>query len=321
MAVEITGQKAEVSVGEKITLGVKYTKEWGILKSVEWTIPGKIVKDYKDNQTSGKVTEIKEADKKSTKKFTIDFYWVDGGDGRVVEAKCVFTSAGKDTNKTISATFDVKAPKLDNDKFNATTDVVDLVPPAAPSSLKFGVTKAGIKWDWKVTLPSTVDGYVKDVQTIKTITKQTTTGGTKQVWTISGTKVPPADMQLDTSNPYRLPGDFGAPHGFPKKLSAGITYSDNYSVDSPRTPLAGAKRVFTHDQFKYYIMYKPDKPNAIWVPIAKAEWYWKGEAAFGTGTGKWKLVSKGGGITSSGASTKEFPKYDSNVKYNKWENE
>jgi hypothetical protein len=272
MAVEITGHTAEVAVGQKIRLGVKYTKEWGILKSVEWVIPGVIVKDYTWNQNKAEVKEIKAADKK---KFTIEFYWVDGADGRKVEAKCVFTSTGKDINKTISATFDVKAPKLD--KFDAATDVVGLKPSGSPTYLRFGISKAGIKWNWKVTVPGTVDGYLKDVQTIKTITKQTRSDGKKQVWTISGTKVPPTHVQLDTDNPYSLPGDFHATKGFPKKVSAGASYRDDYSLDSPGNPLAG-KRQFVHDKFKYYIMYKPDEPDAIWVPVAKAEWHWKGEA-------------------------------------------
>ncbi len=331
MSTEITGQKLTVTVGEKMTLHPKFIDGYAVLTSVEWTIPGTIVKNYTDGATKAEKKEIEASDKKL---LYISFYWVDGGDGRVVEAKCKYWS-WKDgvTNKTVTATFDVKAPKLDN--FNATTSTVGLDPPASPTSIRFGkasVINPGIKWDWKVTVPSTVDGHIKDVQTLQTITKQTTGAGIKQVFTISGTKVPPTHVQLDTTNPYSYPGDFHATKGFPQKVSAGNSYVDNYTLDSPGSPLVGLRQ-YRNDRFKYYIMYKPDKPDAIWIPIAKAEWYWTGEAVeipmpvlsgsppTITISKKWILTSGAGGITSAGASTTEFPEYQSSVVNNQWENE
>jgi len=68
VTVEITGKTGTVSVGELMDLGVKYTKEWGVLKSVEWTIPGKVVSDYVDGASTAKVTPLADADKK---KFTV----------------------------------------------------------------------------------------------------------------------------------------------------------------------------------------------------------------------------------------------------------
>lgn len=315
MTVEITGQSGTVSVGEKMSQKVTFSKEWGVLKSVEWTIPGQIVKGYTDSQTKAKVTKIEESDKK---KNPIHFHWVDGGNGRKVEAKCVFTSKGTDKNKTVSATFDVKAPTLD--KFNATTDLVGLDPTSSPTKLRFGINKEGIKWDWKITVPSISDGYVKDVQTVRVVRKRTTTAAKKQVWTISGTKVPPPE-QLDTDNPYSLPGEYPPCPGFPKKVTAGNSFSDNSTFDSPGTPLAGTKMKSFDDKFKYYIMYKPDKTDAIWVPVGKSEWYCKGKATLNDSTGKWSLSSQGGGISSAGVKTTGFPQYTSNAKYNVWQDE
>lgn len=316
MAIEITGSKSEVCVGEKISLGVKYTKEWGALKSVEWSIPGTCVKNYTDGQTTATVTKIVDADKK---RFTIDFYWVDGANGRVVEAKCVFTSNGKDVNKTISATFDVKAPTLDS--FSATTDSVGLDPPSAPAYLRFGISnKRGIKWNWKVTVPTRCDGYIKDVQTVKCVLKDTPISGNKQVFTISGLKVPPPSEQLDTDNPYSLPGDYPPCPGFPKKISAGGSFSDISTFDSPSISLAGGKeRSFDHT-FKYYLMYKPDTPDAIWVPIWKADWYCKGVAKLDS-SGNWTVSGNSGRVSAAGSATTEFPEYASNAKSNTWQNE
>lgn len=316
MAIEITGQKTDVSVGEKISVGVKYTKEWGVLKSIEWSIPGTIVKNYVDTQNSAQVTQVGPADKK---KFTLDFYWVDGADGRVVEAKCVFTSSSKDVNKTVSATFNVKAVTLD--KFDAKTDSVKLAPAAAPTRVGFGErgVTPGIQWDWKVTVPKTGDGYVKDLQTIRINNRQTTTGGVKQVRALPGTKVPPPGYNIDTDNPYSLPGDYPPCVGFPHKVASGASFSDNSTFDTPSNPLAGMTRVVIDREFKYFIMYKPDKPDSIWVPVAKAEWNCRGAAELHVGW--WQLVSPSGGVTSKGTVTTEFPSGSGNSKNVQFVNE
>jgi hypothetical protein len=315
MAVEITGGKKEKTVGEKIELKVNYTKEWGVLKSVEWTIPGTVVRNYTDNATKAEVTQLPDADKK--KLTPLVFYWVDGADGRKVEAKCVFTSAGKDTDKTLSATFDVKAPAAS--PFSGTVDTVGLDPAAAPTYLKFGIAKEGIKWDWKITVPSTHDGWVKDVQTVQVKRKRTTAAGKKQVWTIPGTKVPPPSDQLDTDNPYSLAGDYPPCPGFPQKVSAGGSFSDKSTFDSPATPLPGMKAKSLDDTFQYFLMYKPDTPDAIWVPIAKAGWHCKGSATVDA-AGTWTISGAGTG-GGAGAATTDFPLFTSNAKLNTWEDE
>lgn len=316
MAIEITGQSGDVPVGEKIKLGIKYTVDWGVLKSIQWTVPGKIVKDYQDDISKAVLTDFPPAD---LTKLTLEFYWVDGGDGRTVEADCVFTSAGKDNNKKITATFNVKAPTLDKMDFKVGT--IALQPTAAaPTRVKF--SGPGIKWDWKVTVPAVCDGFLKDIQTIQTITKLTLTAGTKQVYAVPGTKVPPADVQLDTANPYTQSDIF--PINFPVKVAKGASYSDKDTGDSPATPLSGNKYTFTHDHFKYYILYKPDTstrpgtPSAIWVPVAVASWFWKEETTLAGGT--WTLT-KDNSPDGSGAATTEFPIYTSNVKDNAMVNE
>ncbi len=315
MTVEITGGSAEVTVGQKIKLGIKFNVGWGALQSVEWTIPGTYVKDYDgDGQLKAKKTDLPAAD---LKKPTIEFYWVDGADGRSVKANCEFrASSGKTTKKEVTATFDVKAPTMD--KFAAATDQVRLrpAPPAATQRISFGdpAIAHGIRWDWKITVPGTHDGYVKDVQTIKIDNVAVTTAGVKMVRAVPGTTKASPDYHLDTDNPYSLPGDYPPCPGFPHKIAKGGSFADTSTIDTPSNPVAGYKHLKIDRDFRYYIMYRPDTPGAIWVPVAKAEWNCHGEADLDPKTGKWALKGTSGGITSAGAATTEFPEFTSNSK-------
>lgn len=319
MALEITGDSGEVTVGQKIKLGVKFTKSWGALESVEWTIPGVFVKGYNgDGKMTAKKTDVPPAD---LKKPTIEFYWVDGGDGRKVTAKCKFRyAAGKTTEKEVTATFDVKAPTMD--KFAAVTDRVRLrpAPPAATQRISFGdpAIRHGIKWDWKITVPDTHDGYIKDVQTIKIDNVALTTAGKRMVRAVPGTTKTSPDYHLDTENPYTLAGDYPPSPGFPYKVTKGGSFAETNTIDTPSNPVADKTYLKIDRDFRYYVMYKPDTPDAIWVPVAKAEWNCHGEANLDPKTGKWSLTGTSGGITSAGAATTEFPEFTSNSKLHKF---
>jgi hypothetical protein len=74
-----------------------------------------------------------------------------------------------------------------------------------------------------------------------------------------------------------------------------------------------------NDQFTYYVMFKPDLPpgQAIWVPVAKATWFWTVTANH-SGK-KWKLSGEKRMKTRKGAATTDFPLYDSNVEDNEWQ--
>lgn len=304
MTIEITGQQAKVSVGEKIKLGVKFNVGWGILQSVEWKIPGTIVKNYVDGQASAKVTKIEEADKK---KFTIEFYWVDGGDGRTVEAACVFkTMAGTETKKTVSAKFDVKRPKIE--KFTSTTDTVGLIPAVSPTDLGFGVLAAGIIWHWKINANSAATGKIKDIQLWSPDRRRTTIAGKKQIFTLPGMKVP-SGWVLDNENPYGSVAFWGIIGG-PWPLLSGGSVSDSGISDSPQTPFQG-NRKSSDESFKYFLMYQSDKADSIWIPIGVLEWNWNGVAT--KGVSGWSLLVTGrapNSVNPVGGETFEFPLWD-----------
>ncbi|MDH4240100.1 MAG: hypothetical protein OEW48_11095 [Phycisphaerae bacterium] len=287
MAIEITGQKATVSVGEKISLGVKYTKEWGILKSVEWKIPGKMVKGYAANFASGKVTKIEEADKK---KFTIYFYWVDGDDGRVVDAKCVFTSGGKDTNKTISATFDVKKPKIKS--FTSKTGSVKI------KSGEMGFFGPGIKWTAKVAPNGAAAGKIAFIQRINP--HRVWTPGKK--WTSSGKFV------LDGAN-----GKTEIFYAQKKESLSGAdaTLKSNDSPSNPLNAFSNALKNTGEDKFELYLMYKSNESNSIWVPLGLLTWDWKGEARRTSTSDPWGMHGTPTFTRNpSGSNTDDFPEWD-----------
>ena len=122
------------------------------------------------------------------------------------------------------------------------------------------------------------------------------------------------EYNLDTDNPYSLPGDYPPCPGFPTAVTAGGSFSDTSTFDSPSNPLAGFTHVTIDRWFRYYLMYKPDKPDAIWVPVGKAEWKCVGTADLNAATGTWSLTGASSGITAPGVVTTEFPTYTSNSK-------
>lgn len=94
----------------------------------------------------------------------------------------------------------------------------------------------------------------------------------------------------------------------PAKVKPGGTLRNNKTWDSPHTYLDPLdEKVAVNDPFKYYILFKPDTPHAIWVPVAKAEWFWSATAE--KSAKGWRLTDAGGKVTSKGAPTTDFPSY------------
>lgn len=290
MTIEITGQKGTVSVGEFIFVEVKYTEGHGICKSVEWTIPGKIVKGYTASFASGKVTEVPKADRKTSFFHHISFYWVDGGDGRVVEAKCVFTSAGKDTNKTISATFDVKRPKMKS--FTSKTGSVKI------ESGKLGFFGPGINWTAKVKPNGAAPGKIAFIQRINP----------HRVWT--------PGKKWTSSGKFVLDGAAGKTEIFYAQKTVPLSGSDATleSNDSPTNPLSAFPNALKNtgeDKFELYLMYKSNKSSSIWVPLGLLRWDWKGEARRASTSDSWSIHGTPTFTKDpSGSDTHDFPEWN-----------
>ncbi len=87
--------------------------------------------------------------------------------------------------------------------------------------------------------------------------------------------------------------------------------------DSPASDLpALLKSIKINQRFFYYVMFKPDTPNAIWVPVAKARWTWKVVAT--RGSAGWGFAPRDKMKPEMFSSTTDFPLYKSNAAENVW---
>jgi hypothetical protein len=311
----------EVAVGERIVVDVKDTAYASYpLVKVRWDVPGTRVKAYAATRKKAAVTDLLPADLEQPK---VAFHWVDAKKGREVRATITYRAGGSETTATVVAgVFDVHAPKLDH--FRAETKKVALIKRGQLRGFGFGGVARGthgIHWDWKVSMPARHGGWIKDVQTVRENRGRTRKDGK----TLGRRNPAKKDLheQLDQSlwdagdePTYSAKGHYGS-IAFPTEVKAGKAIRDTETWDSPHTSLEPTDAsVSVHDQFRYYILYKPRTAGAIWVPVARAEWFWKATAVR-DGTG-WKLTGAEGKVTESGRVTTDFPRYDSNVSYNKW---
>jgi len=318
------GNKARVvAVGERVVLDVNDTPYSGYeIVKVSWIIPGTIVKGYAATRKNAKAEAVTPAD---LSKPRIVFHWVDAGKTRAVRFKITYKADGaeKSTDYTVG-TFDVVAPKLD--QFLGTSSSPRVFKSGTLRGVRFGnLTKDhGVHWDWKVTLPAKQGGSIKDLQTIRQSRERshkTADGVVKKIRRHPVKKGP--HEQLDqslwddgTEPTYSAKGHY-APSEFPMSLAGGKSWRDKHTWDSPHTSLEPEDDLVTvDDHFKYYILYKPDTADAIWVPIAKAEWFWSFQAR--RGSDGWKLEREAGRISKKGTTTTEFPEYESNVSENDW---
>jgi hypothetical protein len=102
--------------------------------------------------------------------------------------------------------------------------------------------------------------------------------------------------------------------------AVGIPRPESGSSDSPHTELPElATAVAVKDQFTYFLMFKPDLPagQAIWVPVAKATWFWTATAKHRGTT--WSLSDEKRMKKRKGVATTDFPIYESNVEENEWQ--
>jgi hypothetical protein len=317
-----TGSPArDVVVGERVVLDVKDTpySDYEVVK-VAWVIPDTVVKGYSATRKKTTLERLTPSDREKSK---VVFFWVDAGK-RDVRLNITFKTGGVEKTGNATVTFNVVAPKLN--KFDDTSSTPRIIKNGSLRGVRFGEIKKdhGVHWDWKVTLPAKYGGSIKDVQTIRqsreksvkkdgAIVRKVRRHPTKKD---SHEQLDQPMLDAGTEPTYSAKGAY-KPSEFPMSLAAGKSWRDNHSWDSPHTSLDPEDQVVTvNDKFKYYILFKPDTADAIWVPIAKAEWFWSFEAK--RGKDGWTLASKGGKVTKKGALTTEFPEYETNVSFNDW---
>lgn len=299
-----------VAVGERIDLDLE--KDTTFAKdadAIRWTIPGTTVRSYDGRVSNSVLQELEDAD---LQRPQITFYWVDAADGRIVRAWLIMRSGGL---RQVDYVFDVKGPTVNS--FTATTGVTQIVRRAGLTGLQFGKPPGapGIIWKWKITMPPTHAGYLKDVQTVLADNSQVLRlrPGGKETRKLVWRHPSKTDLHVqldgdDEGEPAYTAGLRKVKHGAGETASSG----GGSGADSPHTALPPlGKTVSVNDRFTYYLMFKPatDKAErAIWVPIAKGTWFWKATA---TKQGDKWVVSTGEMKPSIDLTTVEFPEYQS----------
>jgi hypothetical protein len=305
-----------VVVGQKITLDVRSLFPLATVESIEWTIPGTSVGGYELGPTRAKVTPV------DAKKNPLTFFWLDGGDGRVVTCNVVMKVVGSRIETVLPFAFDVKAPELQ--RLRGTTDMPQIVPERTTAGprhrLSFGKKRGtpGIQWEWRVKLPSTHGGRVMDLQLVKLGRRKTRRASTSVPNETMVQRAGGVDQYvLDVGN-EDCPATQARYH---QEISgaAGAVVETDLPFDTPSDRLERVDWAYEVDEhFKYFLLFKPDVPDAIWVPVAMSKWYWCAAAQKYDGVWRLRPTPTPHGQASRGKATTELPRYSTNTCDARW---
>ncbi|NKB24642.1 MAG: hypothetical protein GKR87_13175 [Kiritimatiellae bacterium] len=233
----ISDTTTDVIVGEAIDLESEVKPTGLAFESKQCRIPGVRVKDWVASLSSATLISVQPPDLQAS---TIKYYWVDGGDGRVVEYEVI---VGGIYCKS-EVTFEVKSPA-------STVTVVTGSVAADSSRLHYGNTAIpGISFSHTITVPAGFSGSTQWVQLVNLLRRRKLNNGTWQRWAAIG---------LDSSYPY----------------DTSIS-----TVDVPGTLLLSIYLEKTvNESFEMYLMFKPSGTDTIWVPLKRTGWSWSGSAS------------------------------------------
>lgn len=263
----ITNTTGNVIVGQKISLTAEVQPTGVTITNQRWTIPPIRVANYVANATSGMVTDLADTPGGPS----VDFYWVDGGDGRQVQISLKVNGV----SFAALATFNVKRPTA---QVTSTTGTVEVSSANGYLALQYGRPGTpGILWTANATIPQGFSGAFQWVQlAYPSRRRQLSSNGTWEKVDVSG---------LDTYYPYP------------------------FNEDSPDTSLSNTyleKQVNT-GRVETWLMFKPSLSNSIWVPVSKIDWSWSGRAVRSGST--WTLVSGSHTQNPSGTDSTTHPQW------------
>lgn len=306
-----------VSVGERVELDLDDIEFAHGADNIKWTIPGTVVRGYDGGVHDAKLFKLTDQDLGRPK---ISFFWVDAADGRRVVAR--FRTKPGGLGQAVFD-FDVKGPRVSD--FTATTGVTRLERSHGFTAMTFGTPRVapGVRWKWTITMPPTHAGHVKDVQTVvndrsKIVLRKPGGGDTRSVWRHPAKK--DTHVQLDGTDRGQAVYTGGL---LEPTIEAGASFQGGPTEDSPHGALPSlGKTVSANDRFTYYVMYRPvtaKDHDAIWVPVAKATWFWKATATQQrdkTWTIDQPKPKMEANITMA---TADFPMYETNAEENEWQ--
>ena len=254
----------EAVVGQKIELSVAVTG--GTPTNQQWTIDGEKVKDYKINIVDGKAVSAEKTNLESQhlSQSSVQFYWVDGGEGRQIQV----TANVNGTPYSATATFNVKRLVV---SVTTTTGSTTIYTVEQHQELVFGsipFSVEGIRFFRNsFQLPTGYSGDTYWLQTINYTSKRTLSDG-QTVQTASG-------IGLDDLFPY-----------------SSFDPNSGSTADSPGFCLRvcgdapSISKLEVQISAEMWLMFKPKNlPNgeeSIYVPLKKVNWNWSAIATRGS---------------------------------------
>lgn len=308
----VVGERVELNA-DKIGLGTMP------IENIRWSVPGRTVYFYSGDATR---TVLVNLDKKYFMNRSITFYWVDAADNRQIVCNAVVRKGRERIPVTVSKIVNVKGPKLVGFTAEVSKPMI-IAGRGGTRRISFGDrnAKPGIVYSSTIDMPAGFSGSIKDVQLVKLGRKKKrllAPGGTASLQKVKGKEFPNKDYLLDigTAGDEACKPDRAADepnYSATVKADAGKTIIFDLATDSPSDELAPLDISYSVDEsFKYFILFKPNKPNSIWVPLGIVEWFWKAEAR--RERAAWRIVN-GSGRTKDGKGkgTNEFPEYRGNA--------
>jgi hypothetical protein len=264
---DITNTTQDVIVGEKISLTAEVQPSGTTFTNQQWTVPGSRVANYVATLSSGTLTPLSNLAGSS-----VDFYWVDGGDGRQVQYSITIDGIPLGS----AATFNVKRPTA---TVTTSTGTIAVRSEGTACVLRFGnPTTHGIDFSSSLQLPQGFSGAAQWVQivTVNRSFKDTS----NNCWQFSATG-------LDTTYPYD---------------------SASSTEDSPGSILESDQTTQNvSDSFQMWLMFRP--PGGIWIPLRVVSWGWSASARQdGSGCSGWTIVSSSKTAVSV-SDTTEHPRW------------
>lgn len=270
--------------------------------AVHWSVQGETLKSYNLSPDAPSLPIYLTGS--DLQRNPLSFYWIEGGTYTV--SVTIYTAYGWGT---VQHTFNVTSPTIT--KFNSDTGSVKLVDytdnPAIAFVSEFGEIGEGIMMQLEVQGNQNLVGQIATIQLIKTARQDQLDTGQNEHFSINGQWV------LDNG---RKPGSYI--YSGPVQLNPG----DTASLVPSDGPLQGMKYPpitqmnINKEEYKMYVMFKPNCDNSIWVPLRLLSWFWQGTATHSAEM--WNIINADNSQNPDGGPVDSPPGWVSNVKSGRW---
>ena len=273
----------ETIVGKKINLTGE-VKPAGIhLKSKQWAIPGKRIKNYIANNQEGKIVELSSGNLRDT---SVEYYWIDALNGNV-DYSVTVSYNNKEFELNSSAGFNVKCP---------TTGLIvrlgKTIADNANSEMKFGDSnRAGLSGALQISDTDRNMGNFTYCQLLSLDLERFKNN------TLAGKISTNKAIVLDTFFPY------GGHQAKPTiSDTPSVLLEENY--DKYTVLMA----------FKTWLIFKPTGSDSIWIPLRHFAWEWRATAEKDSNN-DWHVTQRGGSEEQSVSDqpTTDHPTWSANV--------